>query len=53
MPINKRSAVGVILDGIEQAKSARAPKEVIENLEAELIEEGVLALLLNQNRNQN
>ena len=53
MPILKRTPVSVILDGIEQAKTARAPREMINNLEAELVEQGVLDLLRNQNQKQN
>ena len=53
MPILKRTPVSVILDGIEQAKVALAPREMINNLEAELVEQGVLDLLRNQNQKEN
>ena len=53
MTIYQRSAVGIILDGIDQAKERHAPIEVIRNLEEALISETLTLLGVNQQPDQN
>jgi len=53
MPVTKPTAIGVLLEGIRQAKSLSAPRETVENLEEELILEALILLLGTQNQTNN
>ena len=49
----KPTAVNVLREGIEQAKAAHAPREMINNLEDELVAAGLFDLFQMQNQPQN
>jgi len=49
----KPSAVNVLRVGIEQAKAAKAPREMIDTLENELVAVGLSDLFQMQNQPQN
>jgi len=52
-PVVKPTAVNVLREGIEQAKAAFAPREMIDNLEDELVAVGLADLFQMQNQPHN
>ena len=53
LPVIKPTAVNVLREGIEQAKAAKAPLEMIRCLEQELVTEGLIDLFQMQNQPYN
>ena len=53
MPVTKPTAVGILLEGIRQAKELHAPRSIVHKLEEELITQALVILLSNQNKISN